>query len=258
MEGAQHMNWMIISGMLSLVLAMGFGVVAIRHWRAQRINVVDGLGLRWDRNALLDLAAGFLIAAIAMAGIFSTELLGSSIANTPAASAAAPLLWKAALTMMTAAFAEELLNRALLLSGLMVTLGGRPAMAVVLCSLVFGLLHLANHNATALSVVGNTLGGMIYALAFVLSKRLWLPIGLHFGWNFVQGPLLGFPVSGFDMGGLQHINEIGPAWLTGGAYGPEAGLVGIVFRFVIIALMLLWIGWRRNSTARVAPPALAL
>jgi hypothetical protein len=77
---------------------------------------------------------------------------------------------------------------------------------------------------------------------------------LHFAWNFTQGPLLGFPVSGMDAGGLQRIADAGPASLTGGAYGPEAGAVGIVFRFVVIALLLAWTGWSRG---RAGKPLLA-
>jgi hypothetical protein len=57
----------------------------------------------------------------------------------------------------------------------------------------------------------------------------------------VQGPLLGFPVSGLSVGGLQQIHDLGPAWLTGGSYGPEAGLVGMLFRFVALALLLVWV-----------------
>jgi membrane protease YdiL (CAAX protease family) len=79
----------------------------------------------------------------------------------------------------------------------------------------------------------------------VLTKRLWLPVGAHFAWYFAQG-LLGFPVSGMDAGGLRRIHDNGPAWLAGGAYGPEAGAVGIAFRFVVIALMLLWVSKRRQ------------
>ena len=142
--------------------------------------------------------------------------------------------------MAGSAIAEELINRGLLLSGLTIVLGGRAKAAIVLAALLFGLFHLANPGASALSVCGNALGGLIYGMAFVLSGRLWLPVGLHFAWNYVQGPLLGFRVSGLGAGGLQQIHDRGPVWLTGGSYGPEAGLVGILFRFLVLALLFAW------------------
>jgi hypothetical protein len=64
--------------------------------------------------------------------------------------------------------------------------------------------------------------------------------------------VLGFPVSGMAAGGLQQVHNFAPAWLTGGDYGPEGGLVGILFRFVVIALVLLWTA-RRASVASPAP-----
>lgn len=142
--------------------------------------------------------------------------------------------------MLLTALKEELLMRGMLLSGLLRLLRGRAALAIGISALAFGLIHLSNPAASALSVLGNTLGGVVYGLAFVLTGRLWLPIGLHFAWNFVQGPILGFPVSGIAEGGLLQVQDLGPAWLTGGGYGPEGGAVGIAFRFVVIAAVLAW------------------
>ena len=81
--------------------------------------------------------------------------------------------------------------------------------------------------------------------------RHWLPLGLHFSWNFSQGPLLGFPVSGFDFGGLVTQESTGAALLTGGAYGPEAGLVGMAFRFVIMALVLYYLQLRCHGQGEI-------
>jgi membrane protease YdiL (CAAX protease family) len=128
-------------------------------------------------------------------------------------------------------------------------LRGRRALAILLSALAFGCIHLSNPGASLLSVLGNSLGGVMYGVAFLCGGSLWLAIGLHFAWNFVQGPLLGFPVSGMAAGGLQQVHDVGPAWLSGGAYGPEAGLAGIAFRFVIVALVLLWLksAWRNGT-----------
>ncbi|MCA1248068.1 CPBP family intramembrane glutamic endopeptidase [Massilia sp. MS-15] len=234
---------------MMLIAALGFGALAIRHWRAQGTPVLRGLGLAWNRQAGRDLMAGIAIATLAMLGIFAVEAaLGATTASglrqQSLGELGSWLLGKAA-----ASVKEEIIMRGLLLSGLVLALRGRRWLAILLSALAFGCIHLSNPGANPLSVLGNTLGGVVYGVAFLYAGSLWLPIALHFAWNFVQGPLLGFPVSGIDAGGLLRIHDLGPAWLSGGAYGPEAGLVGIAFRFVIIAVVLLWLksAWRHRS-----------
>jgi membrane protease YdiL (CAAX protease family) len=235
---------------MMLVAALGFGAYAIRYWRARGEPVLRGLGLRWDACAGRDLVAGAAITTLAMLGILGTEyaLGGLRIAPLPQPDFGELGIWFAG--KAAACLKEEILMRGLLLSGLVLALRGRRTVAILLSALAFGCIHLSNPGATPLSVLGNALGGVIYGTAFLLGGSLWLAIGLHFAWNFVQGPVLGFPVSGMAAGGLQQVQDFGPAWLTGAAYGPEAGVVGILFRFVIIALMLLWLRsrWRTRAT----------
>lgn len=232
--------------------ALGLGIAAIVRARRAGKPVLDLLGLRWGPTAGRDLLAGMAITGLAMGGVFVAELGLGAIATAPAPAAAGSSLLVLAPVKLAFTLKEEIMMRSLLLSGLLMVLRGRAALAVGLSALAFGCIHLTNPGASLLSVLGNTLGGVIYGSAFVLARNLWLPIGLHFAWNFAQGPLVGFPVSGMDAGGLQQVHDLGPTWLTGGSYGPEAGLVGIVARFVVMALVLLWIGAR----ARGASPAL--
>jgi membrane protease YdiL (CAAX protease family) len=241
---------MLLAGIVTFCVALVFGRIAIQHWRRQGRPFIDGLGLAWQRGSAADLSVGFLIAAFAMAGIYACELASGHISRDSVAAGIGLSSWRPALILIFGALEEECVFRGLLLSGLTLALGGRRTSAVWLTALMFGLVHLANPAAGAMSVLGNALGGLIYGYAFVLSGRLWLPLGLHFGWNFVQGPVLGFPVSGLPMGGMQHIQDLGPAWLTGGSYGPEAGLVGIAFRFLVLALLLLYLHRGRMSERR--------
>ncbi len=73
--------------------------------------------------------------------------------------------------------------------------------------------------------VGLFLAGLFLAYAYLRTRRLWLPIGLHIGWNFFESTVLGFPVSGLSLFGLLQNSLAGPDIYTGGAFGPEAGLV---------------------------------
>jgi hypothetical protein len=104
---------------------------------------------------------------------------------------------------------------------------GAVALAVALSSVTFGALHAANPNATAVSVAGIALAGVMLGLGYVLTGEVGLPAGLHVTWNVFLGPVYGLPVSGADFGvSLLVVRTSGPALLTGGAFGPEAGLLG--------------------------------
>jgi len=250
---------MIKSGDVVAGAALVIGLIAIVHWRRQGRPLVECLGLHWDRRAAADLAIGLAIGACVMFGIFGCELWTGGIVRDAQATPFGVPAWQTLLLMFIRAPEEEILNRSLLLSGLAVALRGRSTAAILLSAVAFGLEHLTNPGANAVSALGNALGGVVYGYAFVLSGRIWLPVGLHLAWNFVQGPVLGFPVSGQLMGGLQTIHDVGPTWLTGGSYGPESGLVGILFRFVALGLVLMYVsaGYnndrRREFQMRVAP-----
>jgi hypothetical protein len=107
----------------------------------------------------------------------------------------------------------------------------------------FGLAHAGNPNSTPLSVLGNALGGFMYGIAFLGTRRIWLPLGLHFAWNFVQYPVLGFPLLDREIR-LLHMSPGGSVILNKGNYGPEAGLIGMAFRFIVIVLLVIWFWWR--------------
>lgn len=150
------------------------------------------------------------------------------------------MIWLPLMAFM--AFGEELVYRSLMLNGLHVILR-KPWLAVIIMASFFGLAHAGNPDASVLSVLGNALGGLVYGVAFLGSGRIWLPFGLHFAWNVIQSPVLGFPFLGREIGLVQVI-PLGSAIINGGSYGPEAGLIGMVFRFVAIALLLGWLSWR--------------
>lgn len=221
-----------------LIASLVLGALTVRHWRRARQPVLRRMGMAFNRFAAADLLAGLFIAAAAMALIFVTERAVGGLHSVRDAAASFPAAQLARMTLT--ALKEEILWRSFLLCGLIILFDGRWKIALGLSAIAFGLIHLSNPSASTLSVIGNALGGLMYGLAFVRTGTLWLPFGLHLGWNFVQGPILGLPVSGFDEGGLFKASDLGSALLTGGTYGPEGGLIGIGARFVVIAAVLAW------------------
>ncbi len=118
--------------------------------------------------------------------------------------------------------------------------------ALILSSAIFGLLHLVNPHATLQGAVAIVFeAGVMLAAAYVLTRRLWLPMGIHAGWNFTQGGIFGVSVSGQPATGLLEGTLSGPEWLSGGVFGAEASIVAMVLG-IALGTLLLTMAWRRG------------
>jgi uncharacterized protein len=125
------------------------------------------------------------------------------------------------------AFFEEILMRGIVFRITEESLG--TWLAIIISGLMFGLLHLANPGATVFASLCIALeAGVLLAAAYMVTRRLWLPIGMHFAWNFAQGGIYGVAVSGIAARGLLKSTLTGPQLLSGGAFGPEASIFAVV------------------------------
>lgn len=131
---------------------------------------------------------------------------------------------RATLILLPAAMAEELICRGYVLTVIRDSAGAR--IAVVTTSVIFGLLHLANPGATAMSVTVVTLSGICLATIRLAMNSLYAAWMAHFAWNWVMAVPLHAPVSGIDFEAPWYrAVTSGPAWISGGTWGPEGGLV---------------------------------
>jgi membrane protease YdiL (CAAX protease family) len=120
----------------------------------------------------------------------------------------------------------------------------------LLLSLLFGFAHANNANATLISSLNLSLIGLLLGLGFILTGELAIPIGLHIAWNFTQGYIFGFPVSGSDAHlSLIATKQAGPAVWTGSAFGPEGGLMGLVAALFGVLLIYAWVRLTRDRTS---------
>lgn len=191
--------------------------------------------------ALGALLGGGLIAALvgilALLGFYRLRGAGDWTAAGPALSLSA-----------YSGFVEELVSRGVVFRILDEWLGSWPAL--LLSALTFGFLHSTNPGATFLSGLSIAISaGLLLGALFLLTRRLWAPIGLHFAWNLTEGGVFGLAVSGFPQKGLLQSDLKGPELLTGGAFGIEASVLVIVLGVALTAPLLL----RAARTGRLTP-----
>jgi len=125
--------------------------------------------------------------------------------------------------------------------------------AVVLSSMLFGLFHFGSPGVTSLSLITIVLMSILLGIAYALTGRLALPIGVHITWNLFQGNVFGFPVSGTTFPSetvtFFSISQSGPDLWTGGAFGPEGGLIGL---FAVSMGILLIFAWARFKEGKIS------
>ncbi len=229
-----------ISQVVSLV-AVNLSVLLARRFLDRRS--ITSLGIQISPRLLFDLLAGFLIAGLMQSLIFglemslgwleiksfawnhsySLQILGSLPPSTQTGLfiAGMAIIWLLYFSLV--GWNEELLFRGYRMQN--ISEGLNPWWGVILSSLWFGSAHWLNPGASWQSMIGIFLAGIFLAFGYLRTRQLWLPIGLHISWNFFEGTVFGFPVSGMDMYSLIHPSITGPEAWTGGAFGPEAGLI---------------------------------
>ena len=218
----------------------------------------------------LDLFFGMALGALLMTVVFLAELGLGWVTVTGAFESLVPGMpfWLAILIpaalFLCVGFYEELISRGYQLrnaaEGLNLPgLGARNAvlLAWLLSSAFFGYLHATNPNATLLSTVNVALAGLMLGCGYVLTGELAIPIGLHITWNFFQGVVYGFPVSGLRVGGATFLSldQGGPDLWTGGPFGPEGGLFGPAAMISGVFLTILWVRLRRGRVGVHIPIA---
>ena len=112
--------------------------------------------------------------------------------------------------------------------------------ALIVSALIFGFVHITNDNATVWSSVAIAVeAGLLLGAAYKWAGNLWLPIGIHWAWNFFQGPVFGFAVSGNQTQSLIKPLIDGPVWMTGGTFGAEASVPAFVLGLAVAVLFLV-------------------
>lgn len=152
-------------------------------------------------------------------------------------------------TAIMAAFLEELLFRGILFRWIEEFAGSWAALLIT--AALFGLVHIMNPGATWFTSLAIAIeAGLLLGGAYMLTRSLWLPIGLHAAWNFTQGEIFGVPVSGLPEHGLIQARLSGPALLSGGQFGLEASIIAMT----VASATGLWFVWRAVQKDEIVQP----
>ncbi len=133
---------------------------------------------------------------------------------------------------------EEIVTRGWLLNVLSTKYN--IGVGLLISSTLFGLMHLTNPNVNYIAVINIILVGLFYGLYVIKTNDLWAVCGMHSAWNFAQGNIFGFKVSGLDVsvGSLIDLNLVGSDFVTGGIFGPEAGITATFILLASIGILL--------------------
>jgi membrane protease YdiL (CAAX protease family) len=198
------------------------------------------LGFAAEPAAVRDSVAGLGVGA-AMLGATVAVLAVASMARWVADEGTVPeyvaALGSSFAFFAIAAAAEEAMFRGYAFQALVQGIGVWPA--TIASSALFAYAHGGNTNVTPLALANIFLAGVMLAVAYLRTRSLWFATAVHLGWNWTMASLLDFPVSGFVLDvPLYTARETGPDWITGGPFGPEAGLVASVF--IVLGTVWMW------------------
>ncbi|MGI9048045.1 MAG: CPBP family intramembrane glutamic endopeptidase [Rubrobacteraceae bacterium] len=259
------------SFLMNALASLGAALLSV--WIASRFldrRPFKDFGFHLSGEWLLDLLFGLALGALLMTSLFLIEL-GSgwiSVAGTLSViKARVPFLIALIvpiISFLCVGVSEELLFRGYWLRNMaegfnfpFVRQRGAVLLAWIGSSSYFGVGHVFNPNATVVSTVNIVLAGLMLGLGYILTGELAIPIGLHITWNFFEGNVFGFSVSGISPVGATFVatKQDGPTIWTGGNFGPEAGLMGVAAILSGCLLIMLWVRLRRGKVSIHTPVA---
>jgi uncharacterized protein len=215
----------LVMSLIIVVAILAASFIMVRYVNKKPFGAI---GLTFHAHTVRELGMGLLLGLLMMAGIFLVEYLAGFVRlewRDYSAGQMIGTLGYAFVFFAAAAFVEELLFRGYAFQTVIQWITFLPA--TIGFAIMFALAHFYNPNVTVLSLVNVGLAGVWLSFAYMKTRGLWLPTGLHIGWNFAQTALFSFPTSGSAFADLRIADSVqgGPAWITGGAFGPEGGVL---------------------------------
>ena len=258
--------WSIISNQDFLELAQNMANASASSFAVLQIfGTVGTILLVWiftrfiDRENFVDIGFSIkkrskdilygLLAGIFMMGIGSLLLYFSGNLTYDTINFNLIGLLQAVLLFIFVSINEEVFVRGYILRNMMGSMN--KYIALVISSVLFMALHLLNPNLSLVAIINLFLAGILLGIGYIFTKNLWFPLALHFSWNFFQGPIFGFEVSGTNTDSLISHTIQGSELLTGGKFGLEGSLLAT--GLCSIAIIIFWMVYKKQDIVSANP-----
>jgi membrane protease YdiL (CAAX protease family) len=252
-NGFSSGDWFPLINNLILLFLLLVGYAGMGYSAQRQQEPLKDMGLvrreGWKREFAIGAAVGW---AGVVACVLPIATLGSLVITFWRGGHQYFLLLLNLATIVVMSLAQEVVFRGYAFQRLMDSIG--PTLAALFMPLLFAVIHMMNTNATAASVLVAILLGWLLSIAYLRTRALWVPWGLHFAWSASLALLFGLPVSGsVQFSPVISSNTIGPPWLTGGDYGPEGSAIAVL---VVLALIVVLVRVTRDYARRYAQPVI--
>ena len=233
---------------ISAIIALVFGWLYGRWFEGLPFRA---LGISLRGKWILNFSIGMLLGGFAFCIALITALMAGGLSLTFNRDSSSAAIWNTLIVTFVVfaigALSEETLFRGYPLQTLVRS--DQVIAGIAVTSLLFALGHLGNPDAGNISMLNTLLAGVWFAAAYLKTRDLWFPFGMHLMWNWLQGPVFGINVSGIaDLSPdpVMRAADHGPTWLTGGPYGIEGGVACTIAILLTIALGW-WVPWPNPS-----------
>lgn len=236
-EGDELITWQEFGRRGGSLIAMILAAYITLRWVDRRPITLLGLGFLegWKRDFGLGLIIGITMISVALGCLWAGGWVSLSLNDITVSLVGA--LAKAMLVFFVAALMEELMLRGYIFQAFIE--GSRVWIAVIVLSSIFSVMHIDNPDATVPSSLNIFLAGVLLSVCYLKTKSLWLPTGLHLGWNWMQASFWGMGVSGYHVKWSVFSAEAqGADWISGGEFGAEASIFGTVV--ILTTTLLIW------------------
>lgn len=223
---------------------VGIALVVLFCRRIDR-RPVKSLGFQWQ-TFQPDAITGFCL-GLALLGAASLVLLAGNNLEWTGAHFAPADLFTGLVLMIVIAFTEEMVFRGYILNNLMESMNKWYALGV--SAALFTFAHVSNPGISFIAVFNLLLAGLLLGINFIYTRNIWFAICFHFSWNFLQGPVLGYEVSGLPLQSVLQPSLRGPWWITGGSFGLEGSFVAT--GLLLFALLLLYTAYEKRYVTPV-------
>lgn len=232
---------------LNILISMASAFLSV--WVFRRFidrQPIASLGFAWQGNSKHAFAGFF--AAIAMVGVATLVLMVMGHLHFTQWNLSPVGFISSIIAMVLVAVSEELVLRGYFLHNLMQSTN--QWLALVVSAVLFAALHIGNPEASILSTAEIFVAGLMLGINYIYTRNLWFGIFLHFAWNFFQGPIVGYEVSGLELPSVMQQDLAGPAWLTGGNFGLEGSVLSILLNSLLIAILIVVYNKRKLTTTK--------